>query len=220
MMKSAHAGEGRFADIMGKQGAAEMRLAEIQGSEAFQQLSRIQSADDYSLQTMMENEVLEQWMKDFQDGADVWRKGVETAFSEHEDAAALHAEEVRKTDEEHAAHREEMEKMGTGAIEGMLGTMKVIPTDEIENGFDQGIAAFKAKEGAVNELDEERIKNLMSMQNSLKDKMQAAIDGGNSALRETFKAGGAELIKMRSILRKMADMHDAEVAMKMKMLKE
>jgi len=222
MMKTAHGGQQQYADIQGRQGTAEMRLAEIQGSAAFQTLSKIQSADDYSLQTMMDNEVLEQWMQDFQAGADVWRDNVEKNFREHEEAQALHAEEIRKTDEEHKKHREDMEKLGTSSIEGMLGTMKVIPTDEIENGFDQGMQAYKAKEAAVGELDEERIKNLLATQQALKGKMADAIDAGNGALRETLKqgGGGAQLIKMRAILRRMADMHDAEVEAKLKGLRE
>merc|ERR1719345_698177 len=116
-----------------------------------------------------------------------------------------------------------MDQGASRNLENMVGALNGASTAEIEKGFGDSMGTFKKRQEAAGELDEERIKKLLNVQQGLTSKMNQAIADGDRALEETAQTSGGsydQMHQMEGLLSKMGQVHDEEVNAKMKNLQD
>lgn len=213
-----------LANVAASQHTVEARVDQILGSAAYQQLAKLQRADDFSLEVLMDDEFVKDWMIEHNQSSAVWKNQVEAGFAHHEEAAALHAAEVKADDEENREHMKEFENMATKNLENMANSVaSAADTGAIEQGVETSLDMFKQRQKASEELDDERVKGLLINQERLSTQMKAALANGKGELDKLKTTGGqsaAEFSSIQNLLGKITSQHDEEVKAKMKALQE
>lgn len=213
-----------LANVAASQHVVEGQLDQILGSAAYKQLAKLQRADDFSLEVLMDDEFVRDWMVEHNQSSAAWKDQVEAAFAAHEEAAALHSAQVKADDDENKERMKEFGDMATKNLENMAQKVAgSADTASIEQGVENSLDMFKERQKASEELDDERVKGLLINQERLSTQMKEALANGKGELDKLKTTGGqstTEFASIQKLLGRITSQHDEEVRAKMKALQE
>jgi len=223
MTVRAHDTDKQVAELKSRLATNEMQLDHLMGSEAMQQLLKIQASDDLAVKVLLEADEVAEWMKRYQNESTAFRARVDAALREADEEMWLHAQQVA---EEDAEQKERDAKLAEGMKQGMSGMLNSINdagTGTIAQDVEANLKAFKDAQAATDAADQVKFDSLSAQASRFPEQGAAAIAAGKDFLESARQQGRmdrSQYESMVSMLRSMVESQDGAISDERKRLQE
>jgi hypothetical protein len=215
MVERDHQVAGDFAQVAGGFHQQEVEAEHILGSDAVQTLQKMQHGEEMAVHSMYDAEELQDWMKRYQDDADVFRPKVENVLKETDDSIHFHNEEVKAEQLENSKNLKASQRGMLTGIEGMLKGMGAADgTGSVVDMLKSNVDAFQNSQRAADKNDDAQLNLLLHQAARSEPEMAKVIAealGKESVARAIAAKGKVKMADMVQMLKELTAHQEAAV---------